>query len=1268
MKKSILSIVACFLMVSMAVSQSWVGFTKATPEAPIVNVTRSGNQSVKFTVEACGMYKQNITEAGITYQRISVPASGTLTITGAPELPAIRKLVAIPECTGVSLNVSILGQLTLSNYNVYPVPAFQEAQDVNGGKFVEEVFSKDATVYANNGYLPGVNAEIVSTGYLRDQKYAEVLIYPVQFNPVTGQITVYTKYDITLSFTNPSTAVNVNTGIFNNVAANTMLNYISSGITASVNDNIQGNGNVQWITLTNPSQADDIVADYLIICAEEFFEPNNPNSEVLRIANHRASYNGFDVAILNSKTIYFDLDFEYTQEEYIFEQKLRSCIRRIYEGTNAHHTYDGKLGYVLLIGDSEYPTNLGMPTSYDSIPGASIFGDPYPSDYYYSCLTSDAAGIYDEVGDLYIGRFSVDNNLQNGLTELHNIVSKTIYYESEATFGGWRDETGVLIDENFDIYIQPYFNFIDNLVPSYFTVDKIDANLPGTHQKIFDIMNDGVSTFTYFGHGLKHGWSAGGYLDMSDLKDSLTNYNKPPVVHAIACETGWFDKNTDCFGESLTTYSETDGFTGYFGAGRIAQGSHGNTIANPPNEIQAYIQYAIFHNLSHVTGEYILESKLMSGVADDKFAFNYFGDPAMNIMAQGFEVTHTIGLPLNTTISTKITVKNGATLFVPSQCRLNFEGNGSLVINEGANLSIMSGAEVKGNLEKQSIEIIGDFFAASNVTFLAKEGEHWGGVKLNNLSKNYILNGIRFENSMLKGESNNLNLKNSSFLNSSFKYKKGNVLVENTSFDNSDISLTFGASKSSSVRIKSGCTIKNCKTEPAIYIEGYPQYEVDGCLITNNAGDGLSIYNSGGIIGDKIVSNNTITHNGWNMPGAGITLFHSYSDISGNQKIEGNKYGILSLNYSNVKIIGNESAQFVSETQKIANNEINQVYATQGSFPFYFKWNAIIDEDNSQPLIYFVTPVIGPNRADVRDNYWGNNFNPNVDLYPFDKYVYLPVWELQESNFEEEVEILYNSAHQKISQEDYIGAKSDFQQIINDYPLTQFSLASMRELFVLEEYSTNNYNGLIDYFNGDTTIQNQPELKKLSDYLVNFCAIKLENYPTAITWFEDIILQPETVEDSIFAMIDLGYTYLLMENDSLKSFPYGKMPELKPDSRAQFELKREFLLNLLFRTKEDTISFEHDKHLNTSNRLLQNYPNPFVENTQIWYKTEENSTVDILISDLTGKKIRTIKEGTKEKGMLCIDLQLKGISPGTYFYTLIINGRICDTKKMTKLN
>ena len=274
------------------------------------------------------------------------------------------------------------------------------------------------------------------------------------------------------------------------MATNVFLNYTSSGIRASINDNAQGNGNIQWITLTDPDEAYDIVADYLIICANCFYDPNNFLSDVWKIANYRATYNGFDVAILNADNLISDdLGFFYEgsltgDESHKREQRIRTCIRRIYEGTNAQHTYDGKLGYVLLIGDSDPPSNSGMPTSYDNTwqPGQ---GEPfYPSDYYFSCVTKQGSS-YDLTGDLFIGRFCVDNNLEYGLTELQNVVNKTIYYESEATFGGWRNETGVLMYHGFTNYGALYFDFMDGLVPSYFTVDKISGSQPDVQEQFF---------------------------------------------------------------------------------------------------------------------------------------------------------------------------------------------------------------------------------------------------------------------------------------------------------------------------------------------------------------------------------------------------------------------------------------------------------------------------------------------------------------------------------------------------------------------------------------------------------------------------------------------------------------------------------------------------------------------------------------------------------------------------------------------------------------
>ena len=230
MRKSILFSVLCCLFGSMVLAQDWVIFTQSNPEAPIINLTQSDNTQVEFTVEVCGMYKNDITEESENFQRIDIPGAGKTKLTGEPELPYIRQLIAIPECDSVVLTVNITGQTDFSNYNIYPAPDYEEVQNPDGTVYLQEVFTKNEAVYAQNVYLPGMNAEIVSTGYLRDQKYAEVFLYPIQFNPITKHIIFYTNYEIIIDFINPSTAVNVNTGIFNNVASTTMLNYVSSGI------------------------------------------------------------------------------------------------------------------------------------------------------------------------------------------------------------------------------------------------------------------------------------------------------------------------------------------------------------------------------------------------------------------------------------------------------------------------------------------------------------------------------------------------------------------------------------------------------------------------------------------------------------------------------------------------------------------------------------------------------------------------------------------------------------------------------------------------------------------------------------------------------------------------------------------------------------------------------------------------------------------------------------------------------------------------------
>jgi len=136
MKRLVFPSVFCCLFGSMVLAQDWVNFTKTSPESPIVNLTCSDNQQVAFTVEVCGMYKQDITEGNETFQRIEIPSGGALSETGDPELPYIRQLIAIPECEDVVLTLTINGQTSFSNYNIYPAPDFVESQDQNGGVFL----------------------------------------------------------------------------------------------------------------------------------------------------------------------------------------------------------------------------------------------------------------------------------------------------------------------------------------------------------------------------------------------------------------------------------------------------------------------------------------------------------------------------------------------------------------------------------------------------------------------------------------------------------------------------------------------------------------------------------------------------------------------------------------------------------------------------------------------------------------------------------------------------------------------------------------------------------------------------------------------------------------------------------------------------------------------------------------------------------------------------------------------------------------------------
>jgi hypothetical protein len=81
--------------------------------------------------------------------------------------------------------------------------------------------------------------------------------------------------------------------------------------------------------------------------------------------------------------------------------------------------------------------------------------------------------------------------------------------------------------------------------------------------------------------------------------------------------------------------------------------------------------------------------------------------------------------------------------------------------------------------------------------------------------------------------------------------------------------------------------------------------------------------------------------------------------------------------------------------------------------------------------------------------------------------------------------------------------------------------------------------------------------------------------------------------------------------------------------------------------------------------LNQNVPNPFSESTVITYSIPKVfNKAQIIFSTITGEVIKTTDIKSAGKGQ--VNVFASDISSGLYTYTLIVDGKQIETKKMIK--
>ncbi|MBI9039419.1 MAG: hypothetical protein JEY97_14900 [Bacteroidales bacterium] len=226
----VILIVILISVIKVLPAQEWVEFTASETTEPVYTILSSNKDSVEFNLKIPGLYSTEID----SFQRIEIKGHSVMDSIGFPELPVLSYLVAIPECDSIGISIILSDSIKLNDFNIYPAPEYVIDTTDEGYEYYKEEFTYDTAAYLNNEFIIDTLEQLTDKGAIRAQNVIRVLINPIQFNPVTEEVKVFSEMNIKLDFINPTDSINKNVGIFNEVVGNTIINYQSNGLNASV--------------------------------------------------------------------------------------------------------------------------------------------------------------------------------------------------------------------------------------------------------------------------------------------------------------------------------------------------------------------------------------------------------------------------------------------------------------------------------------------------------------------------------------------------------------------------------------------------------------------------------------------------------------------------------------------------------------------------------------------------------------------------------------------------------------------------------------------------------------------------------------------------------------------------------------------------------------------------------------------------------------------------------------------------------------------------
>ena len=454
-------------------------------------------------------YKVN-TELGI-FSELSIRGYSASMIPGKPKLPVNRKLIeipfgAIPEVRVISYKFE---EFKLADLGIlHPVMPAQPPAPKDGS-YVP--FEYDEAAYKLDAYTSHELVAVEILGVMRGLRIARLDIAPVQYNPVTGMIRVYTEIEAEVVFSGTDIMTTLDEKMKNEAP------YFRS-VGASL-------FNYKQVQTSNKDTITKYPVKFVIISDPMFEAQLQPYIEW-------KTQKGFTVVEA------------YTDDPAV--GNTTNSIKTFLEGLyNAGTPADPAPSFVLFVGDV------------NQVPAWNGNAGGHVTDLMYVEYTGD---YFPEV---YYGRWSANNT-----GELQPQIDKTLQYEQytmpdPAYLGEVVMVAGMDSGHGHDwgngqinYGTENYFNAAHGITSHTYLYPE-----SGSHSAdIIQNVSDGVSFGNYTAHCSASGWGNPSFT-ISDIP-GLQNQDEYCVLIGNCCSSNEFD--ITCFGEALLR-AENKGAVGYIG-------------------------------------------------------------------------------------------------------------------------------------------------------------------------------------------------------------------------------------------------------------------------------------------------------------------------------------------------------------------------------------------------------------------------------------------------------------------------------------------------------------------------------------------------------------------------------------------------------------------------------------------------------------------------------------------------------------------------------